>query len=74
MLRVVHLVDEISHVIFAVDIASLAVLMRWFFDLVLNHRFMGLEISVAVFVAAFNLARHRWIRITSVICSFGTGS
>ena len=59
MLGVVHLVDEISHVIFAVDITSFAIFVSRFFDLVLNHRFMGREVSGAVFVAALDLARHR---------------
>jgi hypothetical protein len=58
MLGVVHLVYEICHVVFAIDIASFAVFMSGLFDLVLNHRFMGLEMSVAVFIAAFDLAGH----------------
>jgi hypothetical protein len=58
MLWVVHLVDEICHIIFAIDVASFAVLMRRFFDFVLDHSFVGLEMPVAVFIAAFDLARH----------------
>jgi hypothetical protein len=64
MLGVIHLVDEERYVIFAVDIASFAVLMSGFFDLVLDHGFIGLEMSVAVFVAALDLARHRSLGIS----------
>lgn len=58
MLRVVHLMDEICHIIVAIDIASFAVLMSRFFDFVLDHSVVGLEMLVAVFIAAFDLARH----------------
>jgi hypothetical protein len=58
MLWVVHLVDEICDIIVAIDIASFAVLMSRFFDFVLDHSFVGLEMPVAVFIAAFDLARH----------------
>jgi hypothetical protein len=64
MLGVIHLMDEERHVVFAVDIAPFAVLMGGFFDLVLDHGFTGLEISVAVFVAALDLARHRCLGIS----------
>jgi hypothetical protein len=64
VLGVIHLVDEECHVVFAVDIASFAVLMSGFFDLVLDHGFMGLEMSVAIFVAALDLARHRCLSQT----------
>lgn len=64
MLGVIHLVDEERHVVFAVDIASSAVLMSGFFDLVLDHGFIGLEMSVAVFVAALDPTRHRCLRIS----------
>ena len=64
MLGVIHLVDEERHVVFAVDIASFAVLMSGFFDLMLDHGFIGLEMSVAVFVAALDLARHRSLGIS----------
>jgi hypothetical protein len=50
--------DEICHIIFAVHIASFAVVVGSFFDFVLDHRFVGLEMLVAVLVAAFDLARH----------------
>ena len=56
--RIVHLMDEICHIIFAVHIASFAVVVGSFFDFVLDHRFVGLEMLVAVLVAAFDLARH----------------
>lgn len=58
MLWVVHLVDEICHIIFAIDIAPFAVLMSRFFDFVLDHSVVGLEMPVAVFIATFDLARH----------------
>lgn len=58
MPRVVHLVDEIHDVIFAVNVASFAVLVARVFDFMLNHCFLGLEASVAVFVAALDVARH----------------
>ena len=64
MLGVIHLVDEERHVVFTVDITSFAVLMSGFFDLVLDHSFIGLEMSVAIFVAALDFARHRCLRIS----------
>jgi hypothetical protein len=64
VLGVIHLVDEKCHVIFAVDIASFAVLMSGFFDLVLDHGFIGLEMLVAVFVATLDPARHRCLTIS----------
>jgi hypothetical protein len=65
MLRVIHLVDEERHVIFAIDIASFAVLMSGFFDLVLDHGFVRLEIFVAVIIATLDPARHRCLGISS---------
>ena len=64
MFRVVHLVDEVLHVIFAVDIASFAVFMSRLFDLVLYHKFLRLESPIAVFVAALDLACHLFPRVT----------
>ena len=64
MLGVIHLVDEKCHVIFAVDIASFAVFMSGFFDLVLDHGFVGLEMFVTVFVATLDPARHRCLRVS----------
>jgi hypothetical protein len=58
MLWVVHLVNEERHVIFAVNIAPFAVLMSGFFDLVLDHGFIRLEMFVAVVVATLDPARH----------------
>ena len=64
MLGVTHLVDEKCHVIFAVNVASFAVLMSGFFDLVLDHGFIGLEMFVAVFVATLDPARHRCLTVS----------
>lgn len=64
MLGVIHLVDEERHVIFAIDIASFAVLMSGFLDLVLDHGFIGLKMLVAVFVATLDPARHRCLGIS----------
>jgi hypothetical protein len=64
MLGVIHLVDEERYVIFAIDIASFAVLMSGFFDLVLDHGFIGLEMLVAVFVATLDPACHRCLTIS----------
>ena len=64
MLGVIHLVDEERHIIFAVDVASFAVLMSGFFDLVLDHGFIGLEVFVAIIVATLDPARHRCLRIS----------
>lgn len=64
MLGVIHLVDEERHVVFAVDIASFAVLMSGFFDLMLDHGFIRLEMSVAIFVAALDFVCHRCLRIS----------
>ena len=71
MLGVIHLVDEKRHIIFAVDIASFAVLMNGFFDLVLDHGFIGLEMFVAVFVATLDPARHRCLTISLSDSPFG---
>ena len=40
VLRVVHLVNEESHVIIAVNVAPFAVFMRGLFDLMLDHKLM----------------------------------
>jgi hypothetical protein len=68
MLRVVHLVNEICYVVFAIDIASFAVLMSGFFDFVLDHRLVGLEMFVAVVIATLDLACHLDPTLTFVIC------
>jgi hypothetical protein len=71
MLRVVHLVNEICYVVFAINIASFAVFMSRVFDFVLDHRLVGLEMFVAVVIATLNLACHLDLTLTVVICVGG---
>jgi len=57
MLWALDLMDEIGHVIFAVDITTLAVIVVWIFHFVFDHGVDGSEPFGAIFIGTLDF-RH----------------
>ena len=61
--------DEIRCIVFAIGIASLAVLVLRLFDFVLNHGLVSLEMLIAGIITAFDVVRHDLCSARGGVCA-----